>query len=441
MTLVTRAPTVPLRALVLSAAALAVPVFASFFMPHWTEEQMGVLVWLTALVPAFMLAYYRGSKGVALALAGGMAVLSVTQVLVLLLGVANPNWALLLGVVGLYFAISVGIAIFAEMLHRDRRAAEQLALVDRLTGLPNRRAAEFTLDSEFAAAMRGRTVTVVVFDLDHFKRVNDQYGHAAGDEALRAFAKVLKTNTRRMNLSARFGGEEFITVLAEAGVQQAVSFANRVRNGISALEFPWGRTTVSAGVAAYQEGMGSYEVLVAAADRALYAAKEGGRDRIEVVQEFVPGKRRISYSALAAPVESAAQPSLREKVLVVDDDPEVRRSLASLLSRFGYHSEHTDDPHEVISRYRDGATDIDLLIMDVMMPKMNGLTLVDRICALGRDVRVVYMSGYMQGEVSWAGLPGWVVGFLEKPIEAQQLLAMVRDVLDDPGPDSTPDRT
>ncbi len=431
---------VPLRALLLSVASLGVPVLAAFVMP---EQELGVLVWLTALIPAFILAYYRGFKGVALALAAGMAVLSTTQVVVLVLGVTSPNWPLLLGVVVLYLGISIGIAIFAELLHRQRRMAEQMALVDGLTSLPNRRSAEFTLETEFAAAVRGRSLALVVFDLDHFKEVNDRYGHASGDEALCAFADVLRANTRRMNLSARFGGEEFIAVLAEAEASEALMFANRVLDGIRSREFPWGQTTVSAGIATYQKGMGSYEVLIAAADRALYAAKEAGRDRIEVAQE-IPARRRVSYAALRVPVETSGPSARREKVLVVDDDPHVRHSLVRLLRRNGYHAEETDDPNEVVRRYREDSTAVDLLITDLMMSRMNGLTLVDTISGIVPDVRVVYMSGYMHGEVSWAGLPGSVVGFLKKPIELEHLLATVRQVLSEPLPPesaiATPER-
>ncbi len=167
-------------------------------------------------MPAFLLAYYRGLRGVALALAGGMAVLALTQVAVLVLGKTAPNWYLLLAVVAVYVGVCIGIAVFAEILHRERRAAEQMALVDVLTGLPNRRHAEITLDAHFAAAERGIPLSVVMFDLDRFKEVNDRHGHDVGDAALRAFADVLRSNTRRMNLCARFGGEEFIVVLGNS---------------------------------------------------------------------------------------------------------------------------------------------------------------------------------------------------------------------------------
>ena len=418
---------VPIRALVLSLGSLAVPVAAVLVFPEWAQDEQGVLIWLTSLVPAFLLAYYRGLRGVALAVAGGMAVLSLTQVAVLLLGETAPNWYVLLGVVAVYVGICIALAVFAEVLHRERRAAEALALLDELTGLPNRRHAEVTLDAQFAAAGRGIPLTVVMFDLDHFKHVNDRHGHEAGDAALRVFADVLRGNTRRMDLSARFGGEEFISILGGSGIPPAVALANRIRVGIEAQVFPWGRLTVSAGVAAYEEGMGSYEVLVATADRALYAAKQAGRNRVTAAESV----KTVAPPPPAAPLatRSPLAGGGGETVIVIDDDPDTLRSVGRLLRRAGYRVEETDDADAVIRRF-DAAVPPDLLVTDVMMPRMNGLALADRIMASHPGLRVVYLSGYLQEDVSWAGLPGAVTGFVAKPVVLQALLAMTRDVLD-----------
>jgi diguanylate cyclase (GGDEF)-like protein len=405
-----------------------VPVAAVAAFPGWAQDEQGVLIWLASLVPAFLLAYYRGLRGVALALAVGMAVLSLTQVAVLVLGKTAPDWYLLLAVVAVYIGICVALAVFAEILHRERRTAESLALLDVLTGLPNRRHAEVTLDAHFAAAGRGIPLTVVMFDLDHFKEVNDRHGHEAGDAALRAFGDVLRRNTRRMDLSARFGGEEFITVLGGSGIPPAVAVAERVRAGMESLSFPWGRLTVSAGVAAYEEGMGSYEILVASADRALYAAKEGGRDRVMVAEPV----QAVGSSPQPAPRPVAPAPPLErggETVMVIDDDPLMLRAVGRLLQRGGYRVEETDDPEAVIRRFGEPEPPA-LLITDVMMPRMNGLALADRILVSHPGLRVIYLSGYLQADVSWAGLPGTVTGFVAKPTDPEALLAMTREVLD-----------
>lgn len=425
MTLATPPRSVPLRALLISAASLAVPVLGVIAFPDWVQEEQGMLVWMTSLVPAFLLAYYRGVTGVALALAGGMAVLSLTQVAVLALGLSAPDWKLLFTVVTAYVGVCVALAAVAELLHRERRAAEALALLDALTGLPNRRHAEMTLDAQFAAAVRGRRLVVVLFDLDRFKRVNDEQGHDAGDAVLRGFADVLRRNTRRMDLTARFGGEEFLSIWGDCEMGDAVRFADRVRAETRALG-----VTVSAGVAAFDQGMGSHEVLVAAADRALYAAKDGGRDRTVKAERFGGGRPALRPIAGVA-AQSLGAPRGSERVILIDDDPDVLRSLQRMLKVAGYQVEATDDPDAVLRRFEEGPAP-GLLITDIVMARMSGLTLVDRLLAHEPRLRVVYLSGYLQKDVAWAGLPGAVAGFIPKPVELKEFLTVVREVLDRP---------
>jgi diguanylate cyclase (GGDEF)-like protein len=415
---------------VLSAASLTVPVLSVVAFPSWAQEDQGMLIWLTSLVPAFLLAYYRGLRGVALALAGAMAVLSLTQVAVLLMGIRAPDWKLLLAVVTVFVAVCIALAAVSEQLHRERRAAEDLALLDPLTGLPNRRHAEMTLDAQFAAAVRGRKVAVVLFDLDRFKRINDQRGHEAGDAVLRAFAEVLRANTRRMDVTARFGGEEFLSIVGDCEVGDALRFADRVRDHTRTLAVAGGGITVSAGVAAYQAGMGSHEVLVAAADRALYLAKAAGRDRT-VVAERIEGERPASRPPVEATAAGLGAPRGTESVMLIDDDPDVLRSLQKMLRVAGYQVEASDDPEQVLARFQRPPAPR-LLVTDIVMPRMSGLTLAHQLLERTPQLRVVYLSGYLQQDVAWAGLPGSVVGFVPKPVELKDFLATVRDVLDRP---------
>jgi len=421
---------VPLRALVISIASLLVPVLGLFAFPTWVQAEQGMLIWMTSLVPAFLLAYYRGLRGVAVALAGGMAVLSLTQVAVLALGVSAPDWKLLLTIVTAYVAICIALGVVAELLHRERRAAESLALIDALTGLPNRRHAEMMLDAQFAAAVRGRRLVVVLFDLDRFKRINDQHGHEVGDAVLRAFAEVVRRNTRRMDLTARFGGEEFLSILADCELGDAVRFADRVRDETRKLTTQAGVLTVSAGVAEFDQGMGTHEVLVAASDRALYAAKAGGRDRTVVAERFAGGRPALRPIAGVA-AQSLGAPRGSESVMLIDDDSDVLRSLERMLKVAGYRVEATEDPEQVLRRFQHGVPP-DLLVSDIVMPRMSGLTLADRLLEHAPRLRVVYLSGYLQKEVAWAGLPGSVVGFVPKPVELKDFLTTVRDVLDRP---------
>ena len=170
------------------------------------------------------------------------------------------------------FANQTALALEDARLFDQVRA---LSVTDPLTGLANRRQLDRELTREFAAAQRGRRLVAVMFDLDDFKQHNDKYGHIAGDEALRHFAEALHSTTRTMNLAARYGGDEFLALLADADTRGADVFISRVKDRFHRTmdAAGWPPLQVSAGMAEYNEDMKTPEELVAAADRALYAAK------------------------------------------------------------------------------------------------------------------------------------------------------------------------
>jgi diguanylate cyclase (GGDEF)-like protein len=284
---------VPARALVISCAALVVPLYAGIFAPEAARE-LEILLWLLALVPAFLLAYYRGWSGATLSLAAGMGVLALTHASMAAVGSAPVRWPLLLMTVIAYIAVTLGVGWLSELLHRQRARVERLALTDELTALANRRHARAVLERDFAAAQRGRPLAVALFDLDHFKQYNDRHGHAAGDVALRSFAAILRQTTRQMNLSARYGGEEFLSILSDIDGTGALAFAERVRLALRADGPPGRHFTFSAGIAVFTPAMRSADDLLAAADAALYEAKQGGRDRVVLAaretRTLVPGE-------------------------------------------------------------------------------------------------------------------------------------------------------
>jgi diguanylate cyclase (GGDEF)-like protein len=432
---------VPPRALAISLAALLVPVAMVVVAPDWASNGLGMLIWLTALIPAFLLSYYRGLKGVALALSGGMAVITATQLSVVLFTITEPNWRLLGAIVGVYLAVSIGVAGLSEALRRDRNAAEEMALVDALTLLPNRRHAEVVLQSEFASAERGRGLAVVLFDLDRFKQVNDRHGHPAGDVTLRTFASLLRDSTRQENLSARFGGEEFLSILRETNSEEALLFAQRVLDKMRSYPLPWGKQTVSAGIAVHEKGMGSFEVLIAAADRALYKAKSDGRDMVAVApskgEQAPPPPRRVSVTQMRALDETGVAAPPPEpppgvaKVWIVDDDAAIRSVLRRVLSRRGYELWDTGEPKHAIARFAE-ATPVDrpdVILTDVIMPSMSGMRMIDQIAAIEPQLRVIYMSGYVQSKIDWPRTPGAIVAFLAKPIAPEAILGAVEAIM------------
>lgn len=170
------------------------------------------------------------------------------------------------------FANQTALALEDARLFEQVRA---LSVTDPLTGLANRRQLDRELVREFSAAERGRRLVLVMFDLDDFKQHNDRFGHVAGDDALRHFADALRTTTRTMNLAARYGGDEFLALLADADVHGAEIFIHRVKDRFRRLmdAAGWPSLTVSAGMAEYSPEMQTPEELIAAADKALYTAK------------------------------------------------------------------------------------------------------------------------------------------------------------------------
>ena len=201
---------------------------------------------------------------------------------------------------------AVGTVFIIVMLVSERAvtAHKTAASIDPLTGLLNRRGfSEATARMIEREAKAGRPVTALIFDIDHFKSVNDRFGHAAGDDVLRVFASVVAASLRITDLVGRVGGEEFAALLPCA-VDEALLAAERVRegfetSGVAVDDVPLA-TTVSIGIAGGPAET-ELEVLMASADTALYQAKRGGRNRVEVAVEqplsLAKGRRKLAKSA------------------------------------------------------------------------------------------------------------------------------------------------
>lgn len=166
------------------------------------------------------------------------------------------------------------------------QALADVAYTDALTQLPNRRAFFNSAENAFAAARRyQRPLAVLMLDLDHFKRVNDTYGHAAGDAVLVRTAECLRQSVREADLPARLGGEEFVVMLPETGLQQALELAERIRyviEYITPVEYEGQliQVTASIGVAMMDSSSNDVESMIKQADEALYQAKESGRNKV-----------------------------------------------------------------------------------------------------------------------------------------------------------------
>ncbi len=166
---------------------------------------------------------------------------------------------------------------------------QALATTDPLTGLPNHRALIAELEHELARAYRYQHECAILFlDIDHFKALNDSYGHAVGDSVLRDFASLVQQNMRETDVPGRWGGEEFLVILPETGEQEARRISERLRSAVASYAFTMGggmSLTCSIGIAIFPEDAGERDGLVTSADQAMYAAKRLGRNQVRTASD------------------------------------------------------------------------------------------------------------------------------------------------------------
>jgi diguanylate cyclase (GGDEF)-like protein len=189
-----------------------------------------------------------------------------------------------------------------------QEALRQQSTRDGLTGLFNRRYLEESLEREIHSAARAdQPVGVIMFDLDHFKRFNDDFGHEAGDCVLRELAAFLAKTVRAGDIPCRFGGEEFVLILPGATLEGAQTRAERLRTEVKKLSVVYqgkslGTITISVGVSGAPFHGSSVKELIAAADGALYTAKKNGRDRVVLAKRRqIHGTQAPSASLSTAP--------------------------------------------------------------------------------------------------------------------------------------------
>lgn len=291
------------NSLAFGAALLAIFAAVDSWLLSQPNHQVGAIIafgvaFAAQLLTAILMlldhkeAGERAASRSTAALLAGVALLSLTRALIAPLEAAGGlvlNATLLFSGVVLYMIFSAGLAFgFVWMITaRLRNQLELQAQTDALTGVLNRRALEMAADRDISACRRrGTPLALLAIDLDHFKRLNDTYGHAAGDAMLAASSRLLQRSLRSTDLLARFGGEEFIAVLPDRDGNRALEIAERLRSKLEELQVPFEgqmlRVTASFGVASLSDPGDSWADMQRRADRALYAAKQGGRNCIRV---------------------------------------------------------------------------------------------------------------------------------------------------------------
>jgi len=202
---------------------------------------------------------------------------------------ASGNWLTVFVLETIIYAVGAAFIVLVMVNDHHIRVYRSAATTDYLTGLSNRRA--FLENARALCEHQGKLgepVTLMMFDLDHFKSINDRFGHAVGDDVLRVFAQVASTNMRASDIIGRLGGEEFAAIVPES-VEVASRIAERLRTGFEAAGVTVGKhavgATVSIGAATSYEPVTDIDALIIRADTALYSAKRAGRNRLHVASD------------------------------------------------------------------------------------------------------------------------------------------------------------
>lgn len=422
----------PFRAFILSMGALIIPVAGALWLPRMLEDYQALL-WLTALVPVFLLAYYRGWQGAATAAAGGMALISLTYAVTESAGRPVPE--LLPAVVFFFIAIALAAGGLAERVRRESGTGTLVGdgYTDPESGLPNRSHAELHLDIEFSTAQRGRPLAVIIFDLDNFKGYNARHGAIAGDEILRILGEVMKRTTRRMNLAARYGDDEFVAVLGGCDDDGAMVFVGRFQEALRSLAAGRPLPSISGGVASYNPSMSTYGDLLAAAEQALKQAKKEGRGRIRVHgRSIAMALTHHGEATDEAPAEGAPQPVMPQgrgqgrKALIVAEDAPVRALLARFMADHGFTVAQVSN---IVDGVQCLTIEYDLLFSDISLTEGFGSELVRAAKLRWPSIQVLGILHEHEGDLLIDTLNAGVDRYLVTPLDLPKVRQHITDLL------------
>lgn len=314
------------------------------------------------------------------------------------------------------------LLVLIENRFRIKQQWERSIIVDELTGAYNRRHFNRTMKQMISDFLRTRQVfTIVLMDLDHFKQVNDTYGHLVGDEVLISFAETVMAAKRDEDILCRYGGEEFVLVLPHTNKEQAVSVISRIRERFSSHTFSSAgqhyKVTFTAGITDSHMDNAHPEKLVEEADQALYLGKESGRNQ----------------SIIYSPHMAQNQSDQKLNIFVVDDDPLIRDIVVTGLTQW----QPNRNIQVVVRGYEDGITFIHsdwysqndkyIILLDGAMPTMDGVEVLYRLRHEypERNIVIAMLTARIDQNDIIHALQHGADDYIVKPFQMPELLSRV----------------
>ena len=316
---------------------------------------------------------------------------------------------------------------------------KQDVLRDPLTGTANRRAFDFELNRKMLEWTRQRTnFSLLILDIDHFKKINDTYGHQAGDHALQMVADTVQATTRAIDLVCRIGGEEFAVILPVSNRTESGRAAERIREAVAdtkiVLKGKDLNLTVSVGVAYTLKG-DDPSLIYRRCDAALYASKQRGRN----CTSFHDGANCIPFEGVnqdkqSKPIRHGNAPEpmnvTSSKVLIVDDDPSTVVIVKKYLKNAGFERISTElDSKAAVDEIKNLKPD--LVLLDIHMPDVNGMEILQEVRQTNgiASTPVVFLTSSTDADLRVRALNMGASDFLNKPVVAAELVARVRNTL------------
>lgn len=308
----------------------------------------------------------------------------------------------------------------------------QLSVHDTLTRLYNRKG----LDEEYLRVWRmvrryKWSLGIAIIDLDDFKGLNDRYGHLVGDEILRSFADVVSKVARDSDIVARYGGDELVVILPQAGDSDCVAFGERILQTLRECRFcpaMNGGITVfaSIGVASCRDAFDCTSAeLLERADEALYEAKRTGRGRVCVYRAIPDSGGSVTEVSLPDPA-----PPKAGSILLVDDEESVCRMLMRLLTLRGYAVQAESNPEGALNALRDRPGYFDILLTDLNLGAASGLDLLEKTRPLDENLITIIITGNATLDNAVSALRRGAYDFIQKPVIADHLIATINRALD-----------